>query len=605
MLDKKTIDKMVAKTALSGGAWEKSIDQFLKIIEQFEQKADDQKKKAGFALLSKIRADLSKEGAQAKKEKDKSRLEIIANIEKLLDKEEKRIDGIKPTPEPAKGKKDDDDDDEAVDPADEADAQREKAQLKALLQKAKRMEMSFAVVIGSSEEDTSLSLHRKMPGKRLFTVLKKNSGIRKGSFGKATLESGVLTLQCLRDLPGGATAAKKIKLSMKADRMPVKRVRILDATGAVLDEDGDDDAPEQKESASTQTDKATNPDNKPSPKGHIKWGSKGDPVLKIQTVLKKLGYYKLKLDGIFGKGTYAAVQAFQKANGLTVDGVVGPKTLTALAAANKGTGAPQTGGAPGPKSSSKTEDDEDEDEDDEDEDDDEEEDDEEDDEDEDDEDENKDDDKQGDTASDAQLNTSETANTSQTPPPAPPPAPNDARRTQKQSDGNNGTSDVMQKREAGAREEIRSLLTGNDHGYEHILDVWSVVREEHQKLKAEVDKYLSANAAASSAFSKALEQISKDIDSVIRGQSWRSTLFKWAGDKSYAIDDVPARWKKLETEMLKAVGLLDSNKALNLFARAPFSTDLVNTQNFSKNLRAWIKDLGKEIDSIHRSASRD
>lgn len=58
--------------------------------------------------------------------------------------------------------------------------------------------------------------------------------------------------------------------------------------------------------------------------------SKRKEVKRIQERLKELGYYKKKIDGDFGGGTEAAVKAFQKAKGLTVDGVVGPKTWKAL-----------------------------------------------------------------------------------------------------------------------------------------------------------------------------------------------------------------------------------------------------------------------------------
>lgn len=50
----------------------------------------------------------------------------------------------------------------------------------------------------------------------------------------------------------------------------------------------------------------------------------------MQTKLKRWGYYKGSVDGIYGSKTKAAVKLFQKRNGLVVDGIVGKKTLAAL-----------------------------------------------------------------------------------------------------------------------------------------------------------------------------------------------------------------------------------------------------------------------------------
>ena len=55
-----------------------------------------------------------------------------------------------------------------------------------------------------------------------------------------------------------------------------------------------------------------------------------DNVKHVQERLAAYGYYTLKIDGLYGAGTIAAVKAFQKANGLTVDGAVGQKTLALL-----------------------------------------------------------------------------------------------------------------------------------------------------------------------------------------------------------------------------------------------------------------------------------
>ena len=60
------------------------------------------------------------------------------------------------------------------------------------------------------------------------------------------------------------------------------------------------------------------------------WGSSGEMVTKIQTNLKKWGYYTGNVDGVFGTQTSKAVRRFQQKNGLKVDGVVGSQTLAAL-----------------------------------------------------------------------------------------------------------------------------------------------------------------------------------------------------------------------------------------------------------------------------------
>ena len=55
-------------------------------------------------------------------------------------------------------------------------------------------------------------------------------------------------------------------------------------------------------------------------------GCTGDAVKTLQDKLNALGYNSGNVDGIFGAKTYAAVTAFQKANGLGVDGIVGKLT---------------------------------------------------------------------------------------------------------------------------------------------------------------------------------------------------------------------------------------------------------------------------------------
>lgn len=74
--------------------------------------------------------------------------------------------------------------------------------------------------------------------------------------------------------------------------------------------------------------------------GLSKYGSRGSEVTQIQTKLKRWGYYKGSVDGIYGTQTLNAVKLFQRKNGLVVDGIAGTKTLNAMgiySSSNSGT----------------------------------------------------------------------------------------------------------------------------------------------------------------------------------------------------------------------------------------------------------------------------
>ncbi len=59
-------------------------------------------------------------------------------------------------------------------------------------------------------------------------------------------------------------------------------------------------------------------------------GTRGSDVTRLQQTLKSAGFNPGGVDGVFGPKTRAAVLAFQRARGITVDGKVGPQTSQQL-----------------------------------------------------------------------------------------------------------------------------------------------------------------------------------------------------------------------------------------------------------------------------------
>lgn len=63
---------------------------------------------------------------------------------------------------------------------------------------------------------------------------------------------------------------------------------------------------------------------------NMKKGDSGSDVKQVQRMLRKLRYYRNKIDGYFGDLTETAVMRFQADNNLLVDGIVGPQTIYEL-----------------------------------------------------------------------------------------------------------------------------------------------------------------------------------------------------------------------------------------------------------------------------------
>lgn len=74
------------------------------------------------------------------------------------------------------------------------------------------------------------------------------------------------------------------------------------------------------------------PDGSAPPSGSdglLQLGSTGTDVRRLQDLLGAHGY-DLKIDGIYGPKTEAAVRAYQREHGLQIDGIAGPETMTHL-----------------------------------------------------------------------------------------------------------------------------------------------------------------------------------------------------------------------------------------------------------------------------------
>lgn len=87
------------------------------------------------------------------------------------------------------------------------------------------------------------------------------------------------------------------------------------------------------------------------PSSLLRQGSRGQDVITLQYLLSVISEYYPGIpaptpDGIFGRNTYSAVSAFQRAMGLNADGIVGPLTWQALYDVYLGIG--QNVPAPGP-----------------------------------------------------------------------------------------------------------------------------------------------------------------------------------------------------------------------------------------------------------------
>ncbi len=114
------------------------------------------------------------------------------------------------------------------------------AELKSLIGVARKRDLNFGLSLGKDPADTALVLHRMKSPEVLMRTARAAEGVdpSKSTFGTIGVKGKVVTFTCLAEAPAGI--ARKCKQFFASIGMPMKVV-VLDATGAILEEDGDDE----------------------------------------------------------------------------------------------------------------------------------------------------------------------------------------------------------------------------------------------------------------------------------------------------------------------------------------------------------------------------
>jgi peptidoglycan hydrolase-like protein with peptidoglycan-binding domain/surface antigen len=139
-----------------------------------------------------------------------------------------------------------------------------------------------------------------------------NAGAADGIFGSGTYNA-VIAFQRASSLSADGIVGYNTWSALAKDNVTAPEVSL----------------PSDKPSEEPSTDNSASFD--PASMPMLRLWSTGENVKTMQNILNTKGYNAGSVDGIFGNGTYSAVIAFQRANGLVADGIVGYNTWSALA----------------------------------------------------------------------------------------------------------------------------------------------------------------------------------------------------------------------------------------------------------------------------------
>lgn len=122
----------------------------------------------------------------------------------------------------------------------------ELGEMQTMIVAARKKPVNFGMCIGKKPDGMVFYLHRKKSAEILGKTAKKAGDTAKVAFGTVTVKGKNLLMSVEGDPPTGL--AKKAKIFFKTQNMAMKVV-ILDATGNVLESDGDEDEDQTAEGA--------------------------------------------------------------------------------------------------------------------------------------------------------------------------------------------------------------------------------------------------------------------------------------------------------------------------------------------------------------------
>lgn len=111
-------------------------------------------------------------------------------------------------------------------------------ELKANIGFARKRELAFGLCLGKSAETTILACHKTKDPETVGRQAKKDGETNKVAYGMMTVDGKNLNLSCQGDVPTGM--ARKTREMLKLAGLNLK-VRILDAQGNTIEEDGDEE----------------------------------------------------------------------------------------------------------------------------------------------------------------------------------------------------------------------------------------------------------------------------------------------------------------------------------------------------------------------------